>query len=165
MKNIFGIFWLFFEIIFDIFDLGKSIVALKTLISFQRKFWKPVFRFQTPFFIFHFSWIFHDFIPYILKNFQIPESHENPKIQVKPKMDSGIFAVFWRKKKDSSRKIDAEGATESIRSEKSYVFISKLCFCFHVDPGKFYLRPADIPICDKNEKNVDRVLPFSNNIW
>ena len=38
-------------------------------------------------------------------------------------------------KKDSSRKINAEGANESIKSQKSHVLIWKLRF-FHTNPGK-----------------------------
>ena len=79
------------------------------------------------------------------RNLQIPESHENPKNQIAPKMDSGMFAVFL--KTDSSRKIIAEGADESIRTQKTHVFTSKFKF-FIRTPGEFHFRDPDLTWCN-----------------
>ena len=104
------------------------------------------------------------------QNLQIPESHENPKSQRQrwPQEYSPYL------KKDSSRKIDAEGANESIRSEKSHVFISKFCFFSYESgqipssPGRNSERPAEIPnvrpesrTFGRNPKKGASVPPFS----
>ena len=64
------------------------------------------------------------------------------KSQMAPKMDSRIFAVFWKKillGKWMTRELTrASGVTKVI------VFISELCFLLHMNPGKFHLRPAEI---------------------
>ena len=80
--KIFFVIFSCFSIMFDIFDPGILICIFKSLISLQRKFLEARFLdFKLRF----------SFFP---KNLQIPESHENPKSQMAPKMDSGIFAVF-----------------------------------------------------------------------
>ena len=63
------------------------------------------------------------------------------------KLNSRIFAVF---KKDSSRKINAEGTNGNIKSQRIHVFISKFrVFSYesgHIpsSPGRDSQRPAEI---------------------
>ena len=117
-----------FSIISDIFDLCILMFIFKTSILLQRKIREA--RFWTSNSDYHF-----------LQNLEIPENHENPKSRMAPKMDSGIFAVFKKKirlEKSMPRELTrASGVKKVMYSSRNSVF-------FHMNPGKFHLRPAEI---------------------
>ena len=98
-------------------------------MCFNEKFWKPCCGPQTPIFIF------------------TQESSNSRRSRKSEKSDgakNGLRNIRRILRKDSSRKIDAEGANESIRTEKSNVFISELNVFFHMNPGTFHLRLDEI---------------------
>ena len=123
----FGILWLFFDNIWYSWPRTIQVHIANMIFPSTKKFWKPCFRLQTPIFIFP------------------QESSNSRKSWTSEKSDSaknGLRNTRRILKKDSSRKIDAEGTNESIRSAKSHVFISKFSV-FHMNQGKFRLRPAE----------------------